>query len=80
MLVCAFVVRKPPKTGFLAARPIYEPEHKILILIAYMTAPSPIGPAKQFFQHKIGIIFLPISLNICFGCSKEPSHRDGSFE
>ena len=26
------------------------------------------------------IIFLPISLNMCFGCSKEPSHWDGSFE
>ena len=26
------------------------------------------------------IIFLPISLNICFGCPKEPSHGDGSFE
>ena len=26
------------------------------------------------------IIFLPISLNICFGCSKELSHLDGSFE
>ena len=26
------------------------------------------------------IIFLSISLNMCFGCSKEPSHRDGSFE
>ena len=25
-------------------------------------------------------IFLPISLNMCFGCSKEQSHRDGSFE
>ena len=25
-------------------------------------------------------IFLPISCNICFGCSKEPSHWDGSFE
>ena len=23
-LVCAFVVRKPPKTGFLASRPIYN--------------------------------------------------------
>ena len=29
---------------------------------------------------KIAIIFLSISLNMCFGCSKEPSHRDGSFE
>ena len=26
------------------------------------------------------IIFLSISLNMCFGCSKEPSHRDGFFE
>ena len=25
-------------------------------------------------------IFLPIIFNICFGCSKEPSHWDGSFE
>ena len=25
-------------------------------------------------------IFLPISFNTCFGCSKEPSRRDGSFE
>ena len=25
------------------------------------------------------IIFLPINLNMCFGCSKEP-YRDGSFE
>ena len=29
---------------------------------------------------KIVIIFLYISLNICFWCSKEPSHRDRSFE
>ena len=26
------------------------------------------------------VIVLPISLNMCFGCSKEPSHRDGSLE
>ena len=26
------------------------------------------------------IIFFSISLNMCFGCSKEPSHLDGSFE
>ena len=30
--------------------------------------------------HKIVNIFLSVSLNICFGCSKEPSHGDGSFE
>ena len=32
------------------------------------------------FQRKNENIFLPISFNICFGCSKEPSHLDGSFE
>ena len=25
-------------------------------------------------------IILPISFSICLGCSKEPSHWDGSFE
>ena len=25
-------------------------------------------------------IFLPISFHLCFGCSIETSHRDGSFE
>ena len=29
---------------------------------------------------KIAFIFLPINLNMCFGCSKELSLRDGSFE
>ena len=33
-----------------------------------------IGPDKHIFERKLVIIFLPISLNICFGCSKEPSH------
>ena len=28
----------------------------------------------------ISNIFLPISLNMCFGCSKEPSNLYGSFE
>ena len=32
------------------------------------------------FQRKFVIIFLLISLNMCFGCSKEPSYQDGSFE
>ena len=35
---------------------------------------------SKIFERKIAIIFLCISLNMCFGCSKEPSHRDGSFE
>ena len=35
---------------------------------------------RKFYERKIVIIFLPINLSVCFGCSKEPSHRDGSFE
>ena len=33
-----------------------------------------IGLDKQNFEGKIVNIFLPISFNICFGCSKEPPH------
>ena len=39
-----------------------------------------IGPVKKISERKITIYSLFISLKICFGCSKEPSHRDGSFE
>ena len=35
---------------------------------------------NKIFECKIVNMFLPISFNICFRCSKEPSHRDGSFE
>ena len=35
---------------------------------------------SKFILGKIVIIFLSITSNICFGCSKKPSHRDGSFE
>ena len=35
---------------------------------------------KHYFRRKIVIFFLSISFNMCFGCSKEPSHCDGSFE
>ena len=31
-------------------------------------------------MRKIAIIFLSICLNMRFGCSKDPSHRDGYFE
>ena len=34
----------------------------------------------KIFHRKIVNIFLPISFNIHFGCSKEPSHWDDSFE
>ena len=34
-----------------------------------------IGPVKsRIFEGKNAIIFLPSDLNLCFGCSKEPSH------
>ena len=39
-----------------------------------------LGQLSKNNLRKIAIIFLSISLNICFGRSKEPSHRDGSFE
>ena len=35
---------------------------------------------NKFFQRKIVNIFLPINFSISFGCSKERSHRDSSFE
>ena len=35
---------------------------------------SIIGPDKDILLRKILIIFLLINLNMCFGCSKEPSH------
>ena len=35
---------------------------------------------KTFYELKIVTIFLPINLNMCFGCSKEQSNWDGSFE
>ena len=34
----------------------------------------------KMFKHKIVNIVLPICFSACFGCSKEPSHWDGSFE
>ena len=35
-----------------------------------------LGQLSKNFEHKIVIIYLFISLNMCFGCSKEPSHRE----
>ena len=32
-----------------------------------------IGSVEQLFEHKNVNNFLPSNLNICFGCSKEPS-------
>ena len=35
---------------------------------------------NKISEPKIVDILLPIVFNLCFGCSKEPSHIDGSFE
>ena len=35
---------------------------------------------NKYFERKIVDIFLSISLNFCFGYSKEPSHLESSFE
>ena len=35
---------------------------------------------SKMFGRKILIVFLSIGLNMCLGCSKEPSQREGSFE
>ena len=35
---------------------------------------------NEIFQRTIVNIFLLINLNMCFGCSKELSHWEGSFE
>ena len=40
----------------------------------------PLGQLRKNNLRKIVIIFLSISLTMCFGCSKETSHQDGSFE
>ena len=39
-----------------------------------------IGQVKNKFERNIALILLSISLNMCFGCSKELSYLDGSFE
>ena len=45
-----------------------------------ITSNTAIYIGLEIFAHKIVNVFLPISLIICFGCSKESSQRDGSFE
>ena len=47
--------------------------------IVYPLTTLTLNIAKNSLR-KIAIIFLSISLNMCFGCSKEPSHQYGSFE
>ena len=55
---------------------------KVQIFSFYSTKTYVVGTIclAIFFSVKSHIIFLSISLSMSFGCSKEPSHRDGSFE
>ena len=57
-----------------------SPSEHHCLLSEYPRKYKSIGQVKQKQFAKIAVIFLSISLNMCFGFSKEPSHRDGSFE
>ena len=46
----------------------------IMLTFCFVVFQLFLGLDKQSFERKIVNIFLPISLNMCFGCSKEPSH------
>ena len=48
-------------------------KHLILLHVNNNGADQPAHPCKHF-ERKIQIIFMYISLNMCFWCSKEPSH------
>ena len=50
------------------------------VLLKYLSMIMSIVQINKKVGRKIAIISLSICLNICFGCSKEPSHWDGSFE
>ena len=53
----------------------YRTSNQILI------ASKDIGLGQGFiYLSEIVFVFLPINLNLCFGCSGEASHWDGSFE
>ena len=56
-----------------------SPEY-LLYLSIYIGVPESMPEITKIFERIIGIIFSSISYNICFGCSKEPSQQDGSFE
>ena len=48
---------------------------KMMMMIPCIVTGQLPGSDKQNFELKIVNNFLPISFNICFGCSKEPSQR-----
>ena len=42
----------------------------VLALFSYTVQPK--VHVRELFDHKIGLIFLSIGLNMCFGSTKEP--------
>ena len=54
--------------------PTIYPQMKILKTVILKKSGVPQTQIRKFYLHKILIIFLPINLNMWFGCSKEPSH------
>ena len=53
-LVCACVVRKPPKTGFLATRPISLSSHHVMNWYQYVTFGKTVN-----FDNFWGVRFVP---------------------
>ena len=41
--------------------------------LSFSEEPVSLVQIRKYFEYKTTIIFLSISLNICSGCSKEPS-------
>ena len=59
---------------------INPPMNSWNVFIQYGSTIFSMRPERQNYEHKTVNIFLSIGFDICFGCSKEPSHWDGSFE
>ena len=78
---CTFLVKSLNSTHPYCAIIVYK---RLLLLILIHIIYTYVfvinGPPDKQLRRKIVIIFLSISLNIYFGCSKAPSHLDGSFQ
>ena len=53
MMVCSFVVCKPPKTGFLASGP-YGPAVEILVLIRFISIHSHFRHVQLLIAYIVG--------------------------
>ena len=54
--------------------------HRCFFILFSYPSVKQVYHRSRHVQRKIVNIFLPININICFGCSKEASHWTGSFE